>query len=121
RPHANADRGPDGQSVAGHGGDGRNQNRLAPDPELSVVAIAPLPQRHVGRAVRRLAGKTERASSVAFWGKQKHMLNVLTLGYAHIMSMQNTEPDVIVNVTSRARLLKLSGSYRLLRVRHQPL
>jgi len=28
------------------------------------------------------------------------MLNVLTLGYAHIMSMQNTESDVIVNVTS---------------------
>ena len=54
RPHPDADRRPDGQSVARHGGDGRDQDRLAHDPELSAVAAAALPAGDVARAVRRL-------------------------------------------------------------------
>ena len=52
RPHPNADRRPDGQSVARHGGDGGDQDRIAHDPELSLVAAAPLPAGNLARAVR---------------------------------------------------------------------
>ena len=46
-----ADRRPDGQSVARHGGDGGDQDRLAHDPELSAVAAAALPAGDLARAV----------------------------------------------------------------------
>ena len=49
---ADADRRPDGQSVARHGGDGGDQDRLAHDPELSPVAVAPLPAGDPARALR---------------------------------------------------------------------
>ena len=53
RPHRNADRRPDGQPVAGHGGDGGNQDRLAHDPELSLVAAAALPAGDLARTVTK--------------------------------------------------------------------
>ena len=54
RSHQDADRRQDGQSVARHGGDGGDQDRIAHDPELSAVAVAPLP---AGSLARALAGE----------------------------------------------------------------
>ena len=69
RPHADADRRPDGQSVARHGGDGGNQDRITHDPELSLVTAAPLPAGDIARAVsrRRISetSKSERSGSAA--------------------------------------------------------
>ena len=52
RPQPDADRRPAGQPVAGHGGDGGDQDGLAPDPELSPVAAAALPAGNVAREVK---------------------------------------------------------------------
>ena len=52
RSHADADRRPPGQPVAGHGGDGGDQDRLAHHSELSAIAVAALPARdHAGTLV----------------------------------------------------------------------
>ena len=40
------------QSVAGHGGDRGNQDRIAHDPELSADAAAAIPAGNAARAVR---------------------------------------------------------------------
>ena len=55
RPCADADRRADGQSVARHGDDGGNQDRITHNPELSLVASAALPARNIARAVKRPA------------------------------------------------------------------
>ncbi len=57
RPHQNANRRPNGQSIPRHGGDGGNQDRIARDPELSLVAAHPLPAGDPARAVKRAADK----------------------------------------------------------------
>jgi hypothetical protein len=51
RPHPNADRRPDGQSITGYGGDGGNQDWLAHGPELSLVAATSLPAGDLARTM----------------------------------------------------------------------
>ena len=52
RPHADAGRGQDGQPRARHGGDGRDQDRLAPGHRISAVAAAALSAGSVEGEVR---------------------------------------------------------------------
>src|SRR5262249_4974936 len=61
---------PDGQFVTWHGGDGGNQDGIAHDPELSLIAAAALPAGGFTRAVKRVAaqrlGERRHTSSWSF-------------------------------------------------------